>query len=346
MKILNLSLPGSLGLGLGLALAASKVLRRRRRLDYAGKSVVIAGGSRGLGLVLARQLAEQGARLALLARDTRELERAGQELTARDAEVMTLECDTSNREQVEAAIGRVIRRYGRVDMLIYVSGDIQVGALENQGEADFDKAMKVHFWGALFTIQAVAPVMLRQGGGRIVNIASIGGAIAVPHLLPYTASKYALVGLSDGMRAELARYGIRVTTVIPGLMRTGSYVNAFFKGHHRSEYAWFSISSALPFFSTSVEKAAHQILEAGRYGDPILVITWQAKLLIWLNSLFPGLTSALQKLVNLLLPRPDLAAGQQNYTGWESQSTWSPSLLTRLGDREIERTNQAGGEVG
>src|ERR687891_1372920 len=106
-------------------------------------------------------------------------------------------------------------------------------------------------------MHAVIPLMKRQSYGRIVNIASIGGKVAVPHLLPYVASKFALVGLSEGMRAELLKDGIYVTTVSPGLMRTGSHLNAFFKGQHKKEYALFSIANALPLFSTSSKRAAH-----------------------------------------------------------------------------------------
>ena len=90
--------------------------------------------------------------------------------------------------------------------------------------------------------------MKRRGGGRIINIASIGGKIAVPHLLPYVASKFALVGLSEGLRAELARDRIYVTTVSPGLMRTGSHLNALFKGQHKKEFALFSVANASPLF--------------------------------------------------------------------------------------------------
>src|SRR4029434_5355216 len=105
----------------------------------------------------------------------------------------------------------------------------------------------------------------RQGHGRIVNIASIGAKIAFPHLLPYTASKFALAGLSEGLRTELAQDGIYVTTVSPGLMRTGSHVNALFKGQQRKEFALFSAANA--WISTSSTRAARQIVEACRYGS-------------------------------------------------------------------------------
>src|SRR5438270_7691587 len=104
--------------------------------------------------------------------------------------------------------------------------------------------------------------MRRRREGRIVNISSIGGKLSMPHLVPYGASKFALTGLSEGMRVELRKDGVFVTTVCPGLMRTGSPVNADFKGKHREEYSWFSISDSLPLLTMSAERAAGQIIGA------------------------------------------------------------------------------------
>src|SRR5204863_2590958 len=122
----------------------------------------------------------------------------------------------------------------------------------------------------------VMPDMRARREGRIVNISSIGGKVSVPHLLPYSASKFALVGLSEGLRAELAKDGIVVTTVCPGLMRTGSPRNAQFKGQHRAEYAWFTLSDSMPFFSQSAERAARQILSACRHGEAEVVLSLPA----------------------------------------------------------------------
>jgi short-subunit dehydrogenase len=186
---------------------------------------------------------------------------------------------------------------------------------------------------------AAAPYMRRQGGGRVVNIASIGGKVAVPHLVPYTTSKFALVGLSDGMRSELARDNITVTTVCPGLMRTGSHLNALFKGQHEQEFTWFSIIDSLPVSSIDARRAARQIIEACRRGDPQLLISLQAQAIALLSSLFPDLSARALKLINQLLPEPAGPRGDQTKTGWESQSALAPSVLTRLSDRAAEANN-------
>jgi short-subunit dehydrogenase len=181
--------------------------------------------------------------------------------------------------------------------------------------------------------------MRRQGGGRVVNISSIGGKVAVPHLVPYTTSKFALVGLSDGMRAELSRDNIVVTTVCPGLMRTGSHLGALFKGQHAEEFTWFSIIDSLPISSIDARRAARQIVEACRRGDPQLVISIQAQAIALLNAVFPNLSARALELMNQLLPKPTGREGDAIRTGWESQSRLAPSLLTRLSDRAAEENN-------
>ena len=103
------------------------------------------------------------------------------------------------------------------------AGMIQVGPLATTTKEDFVTALDVMFWGTLYPTLAVLPQMRARGRGHIVNITSIGDLVSVPHLLPYTCAKFAAVGLSEGLRAELGPVGIRVTTVVPGLMRTGSY---------------------------------------------------------------------------------------------------------------------------
>jgi NAD(P)-dependent dehydrogenase (short-subunit alcohol dehydrogenase family) len=311
-----------------------------RKMDFKERVVVISGGSRGLGLVMARQLTQEGAYLALLARDFAELERAKEELVSYNTEVLTIPCDVRSQEEVQAAIERVVEYFGRLDVLINNAGVIQGGPLDHMTVKDFDEAMAVHTWGPLYTVLAAVPYMRQQGGGRIVNVSSIGGKVSVPHLLPYCTSKFALVGLSDGLRAELAQDRIYVTTVCPGLMRTGSHFNAFFKGQHEREFAWFSILAALPIASTTAQKAARQIIEACRYGDPELVITLQARLAAMANELAPRIVATGMVLFNQFLPGPTTQQGDTLKSGWESQSDLAPSPLTHLADRAAPQNNE------
>jgi NAD(P)-dependent dehydrogenase (short-subunit alcohol dehydrogenase family) len=320
-------------------IAGRALLRTARRIDFAGRTVLISGGSRGLGLELARGFVREGAAVALLARDDAELQRAQRELELLGGSVLSLRCNVRNEEQIEESVRRLIEWKGRIDVLVNNAGVIQVGPFENMNREDFETAIDTHLWAPLRLTKQVIPSMKRQGGGRIVNIASIGGKVALPHLLPYSMSKFALVGLSDGIRAELAKDRIRVTTVCPGLMRTGSHVNASFKGNHEAEFALFSLSNALPVFSVNSARAAEQIIDACRYGDPSLMISPQAHVLHIASALFPNLTADLFNVIGSLLPRP--TASQLSRSGWESRSPLAPKWATKLADEATERNNES-----
>lgn len=324
----------------GAALAVGAIwLRRHNRISFRDKVVVITG-ARGLGLVLARELADEGARIVLLARDNDELERANADLEARGAECLAVRCDVRDRAHVQRAIDDAAHLFGRIDVLINNAGIIQVGPFEHMGIEDFEEAMAVHMYGPLYTTLAVLPHMERQGGGRIVNISSIGGKISVPHMLPYCASKFALAGLSEGLRAELRPKGISVTTVYPGLMRTGSPPNALFRGRHREEYAWFAISDALPIVSIDARRAARRIIAACRRGSPRVVISATARAAVLMNELFPGVTARILSTMNRLLPEAAPDQERETFTGRESESSWTQSFLTRLSQRAAQENNE------
>jgi NAD(P)-dependent dehydrogenase (short-subunit alcohol dehydrogenase family) len=324
-------------LAVGTLLAARSLIRRRRRIDLRDKIVVVTGGSRGLGLVIARELVRDGAIVAICARDPDELERARVELSVLGGRVHAGVCDVTDRDDVTRFIGEVRDELGPIDVLINNAGVIQVGPVETMTTEDYALAMQTHVWGALYTIQAVLPDMKRRRAGRIVNIASIGGKLPVPHLVPYCTSKFALVGMSQSLRTELAKDGIHVTTVCPGLMRTGSPRHAFVKGHHEAEYAWFDIMDSLPLTSMNAERAARKILHACRYGDAEVVVSAQAKLAVYVNALAPSLVQDVLGAVARVLPSSTTKRAVQ---GKDAESALAPSVLTALGDAAARRNNE------
>jgi NAD(P)-dependent dehydrogenase (short-subunit alcohol dehydrogenase family) len=328
-----------------LAVAGTMVtLRRARRMDLEGRVVAIFGGSRGLGLALAQALVGRGAHVALIARTESDLEAAADAIEELGGpRPLTVACDVTRREAVLKAIDRVMAEHGRIDVLINDAGVITVGPVEHMRGYDFERAMSTHFWGPLYAMEAVIPIMRVQGEGRIVNISSIGGRVAFPHLLPYSASKFALVGLSDGMRAELARDGIRVTTVCPGLMRTGSHMNVGLKGRYERELAWFSVLDALPGLSMSARRAARRIVRAIERGERELTLGLPAKLAVLMQAFAPETTAAMMTLVDRMLPAPRNNASAQERSGWQSRSRWVPSRLTRPLDRAAETYNELRG---
>lgn len=321
------------------AVATQALIRRSRWFSYRDRVVIVAGGSRGLGLILARQLVEQGAKVALCARTAADVDTAAAELQARGGDVLGVVCDVRHPDEVQRFVRRVIERWGHVDVLINVAGIMEVGPLDSMTLNDFHEAMDINCWGPLHTTLAVLPTMRKQAWGRIVNVASIGGKQAVPHLLPYDTSKFALVGLSNGLRTELAQDGIVVTTVCPTLMRTGSPRNASFKGKHREEYAWFSIGGSLPIVSIDAERAASQVLEACQNGDAEVYIANYLNPPVWAARLAPTLVTEVFSIINRFLPSMG-GIGQQSAFGYESQSAASPSWATALGDAAARQYNE------
>ena len=282
---------------------------------FHNKVALITGGSRGLGLQIARELCAGGAKVSLLARNADELASAKAHLQQFNTEVLTVECDLMETASIQSAVRQTLQHFGKIDILINNAGIIEVGPLDHLQFKDFDRNMRTHFWAPYILFLLVTPQMRAKGGGRIVNISSIGGRVGVPHLAAYCASKFALAGFSDAIRSELASDNIYVTTVTPGLMRTGSHIHAQFKGDHQAEYRWFRSSMKIPFASISIDRAARKIVSACRRGRPVLVMPFSTYLAIAANALFPNILAYVMKLVNRALPGRVSQEGNEARTG-------------------------------
>lgn len=295
----------------GLVMAGSyyavRALRTAFRLQsLRGRIVLITGGSKGLGMILARDFALAGARVAICARSVDELERARSWIHKEAAAaILAVPCDVSRRDEVERMIKHVQRVYGPIDILINNAGTIAVAPLEATTVEDFEKAQDTMFWGMLYPIMAVLPTMREKKKGQIVNITSIGSMISIPHMIPYSSAKFAALGLSLGLFTELKSSGIRVTTILPGLMRTGSFVNAEFNGRKEAEYKWFSVAASLPFLSLSAERAARKIMKAVVNEDSLRILGLPAQIAATIQANFPRFALYGLSLINRLLPQVD-----------------------------------------
>jgi NAD(P)-dependent dehydrogenase (short-subunit alcohol dehydrogenase family) len=317
---------------------------RRPSLNLHGRIVLITGGSRGLGLQLAREFGGQGATVAICARDEAELQLAEADLSRRGIPAHTVVCDVADREQVQSMVDQVRRTAGPIDILVNNAGLIQVGPFSAMTVEDFERAMNVMFWGAVYNTLAVLPSMLERRQGQIVNVTSIGGKLSVPHLLPYCCAKFALSALSEGLRVELASNGIRVTTVVPGLMRTGSHLKAEFKGKHRREYAWFAASAATEFVSIGAERAARSIVKATLRGQSEKILSLPADLLARVHHLLPEMTLSILSAVNRVLPAAGPSSLNYIKTGENVEKAMNSRLwqfLTRPGQTAAASLNES-----
>jgi short-subunit dehydrogenase len=284
------------------ASAAARASIRRTPDDITGEVAIVTGASRGLGLALARELARHSARLVICARGQDQLDAAEADLLALGAEVTAVRCDLDDEGSAELLVATALERYGRLDILVNNAGIIQVGPVESTTASDYEAAVRTMALAPVRLTLAALPVMRGQAHGRVVNITSIGGKISVPHLLPYCTAKFAAVAFSEGLRAELGAGPVAVTTVVPGLMRTGSHLNARFSGRSEEEFTWFSLGASLPVLAMDAGTAAHQIIEAMRQRRAEVILTPLGQVVARGAGIFPELTSALLHLTRQLLP--------------------------------------------
>jgi short-subunit dehydrogenase len=287
-----------------------------------GAVVVITGGSRGLGLAIASRFAENRShrtspiRLVLCSRNRAELEQAQATLLARHPQLTPedfylVPADLAQSSECHRLVTETIAAFGRIDILVNNAGIILVGPLEDQPVEAFEQAVRINLLAAVHTTLAALPYMRVQqpleGWTRratIVNIASIGGKLAVPHMLPYSTAKFGLVGFSEGLHAELRHKGIRVTTVCPGLMRTGGEAHAKFVGNVEAEQKWFNFAAKTPIIATTAKHAANRIYAAVASGRAEIAITPQAWLAARFTGLCPETTQLASSLVNeYILPK-------------------------------------------
>jgi len=298
------------GLGALGVVSAARLLARRRGLlggeapgDLAGKVAVVCGGSRGLGRAVARELARSGASVAICARSEQALAEAFQEIDALGVPVIAHVCDLRDEVQTRGFLARVTEELGPIDVLVANAATITVGPIETVTPTQMTQAMRAIFGTTVNAALAALPAMQARRRGTIAIVGSIGGKIGVPHLAPYSAAKFACLGFAETLRAEVAKDGVRIMSVVPGLMRTGSHVHARFRGRPEAELGWFGTSAMMPLLSIDADRAARRIVRGIRRGADEVVLTPAAYVVGRTRDLFPSLWSAAMAIASRLLPR-------------------------------------------
>ena len=303
---------------------------------------LVMGASRGLGLLIARELLDRGHDVVMTARSADELEAAARRLSGRGRQVHTRVCDVRDRAAVDAVVDEVERAIGPIDVLLSVAGIIEVGPAETMTPEVFDDAIDTMTRGPIHAALAVLPAMRRRGRGRIGTVTSIGGMVSPPHLLPYATAKFGAVGFSDGLAAALSGTGLTATTIVPGLMRTGSHQRARFRGDAKAEYAWFAPAASMPLLSMDADRAARRIVTGVLAGRPMVVLTPLAWVGIRVRGLAPATTTHLMGWTGRLLPGQPSRGGRHAVEGRDAATAVGAVLrrLTTLGDKAARRNNE------
>ncbi|MGV3519902.1 SDR family NAD(P)-dependent oxidoreductase [Luteitalea sp.] len=284
--------------GLAALGAAAWLDRRDRRYDLHGRTVLITGGVRGLGLLLAREFGRRGARLVVVSRTASDVVRAEADLRGAGHDVLAECCDVRDPRAVADLVQAITGRTGRLDVVVNNAGVIQAAPFDDAQLEDFQESLDTHFWGPLYLIREALPHLRRApGGARVLNISSFGGRVGVPHLAAYASGKFALVGLSETLRAELVTDNVLVTTATPGLMRTGSHGRILVRGQHAKETLWFGAGVATPLTSMSGPRAARQLVDACVAGRAHATPGLQFRLAEVLDVLTPRMTASLKALL-------------------------------------------------
>jgi NAD(P)-dependent dehydrogenase (short-subunit alcohol dehydrogenase family) len=311
--------------GVGVFLVTSALIKEITKYNLAGKVILITGGSRGLGLALARQLAARGAKLAICARSADKLELIRQELEQLGTEVIAMPVDVTERDQVDTMINDIITRYGRLDVLINNAGIVQIDPELTLSTEDYEQAMQTNFWAPLYTIHAALPHFREQGEGKIVNITSVGARTNIPRKLSEKEKKFVAVGLSEALVKELKKDNIDVVTVMPDLLPTGVPKNITVRKNYDVEYAWFKLANASPGLEKRVEAEAQKIIRVLEYGHSEPVLSLSGKLATIVKRIAPPWVNAMIVVTDKFLP--GAATGSQSKQNIPVQLPQTPQGL-------------------
>lgn len=306
---------------------------------------LVAGASRGLGLLVARELADRGHHVVGLSRDPDALEGARDTMRGWGHDFTPHVADVRDPDRLREVVAEVERELGPIEVAIHVAGVIQVGPVECFDHSHYQQAIDTMLWGPINVTQAVLPGMRERRRGRLGVVTSIGGMISVPHLVPYSTAKFGAVGYTRGLQADLAGTGITATTIVPGLMRTGSHVQATFVGDAAAEYAWFAPGASLPLISMDAERAAAKMVDATLAGKSIALLSPLTKIGTRAYGLAPHTADLALGVMSRLLPSAKGGTGE-TVLGHDARARLSGTAsavvekLTVLGNRASSRFNE------
>jgi NAD(P)-dependent dehydrogenase (short-subunit alcohol dehydrogenase family) len=246
-----------------------------------GTTVVITGATSGIGRATALEFARAGAQVVVAGRRAERLHDLVVEIEAKGGVALAVRTDVSEQAQVEALLAQTIEQFGRIDTLVNNAGVGLAAKFEEQALADFERVMQINFWGAVYACKAAVPQMKRQGGGGvIINVSSVMGKRGMPFETAYCASKFALAGFSEALRAEIMSEGIDVSTIFPGAVETEIFEQA-------ANQTGLEMPGFIPKYPA--RELAKLIVQDARFPQPEIIMALDALGLNALNTVAPRL---------------------------------------------------------
>lgn len=246
-----------------------------------GTTAVITGATSGIGRETAIEFARAGANVVIAGRREQRLQQLVSEIESTGGHALGVVTDVAEQAQVDHLIESAVERFGRIDILVNNAGVAFAGRFDQMTLEDFRRVMDVNFWGAVYASKAAVTRMLEQrGGGVIINVSSIFGKRGVPFQTAYCASKFALAGFSQALRAEVMSNGIDVSTIFPGAVETEIFESA-------ANQTGMEVPGFVPKFPAKA--MAKIIVQTARFPQPEVVMALDAQAINFFSKLAPGL---------------------------------------------------------
>ncbi len=245
-----------------------------------GTTVVITGATSGIGRATALEFTRAGAQVVIAGRRVERLKELAAEIEKQGGKVLAVRTDVAEQTQVEALIAQTLERFGRIDTLVNNAGVALAAKFDEQSLADFRRVMEINFWGAVYACKAAVPLMKRQKSGVIINVSSAFGKRGMPFETAYCASKFALAGFSEALRAEVLSDGIDVSTIFPGAVETEIFEQA-------ANQTGLELPAFIPKFPA--RELAKVIVQDARFPQPEIVLAADAIGIDLVNKFAPGL---------------------------------------------------------
>ena len=245
-------------------------------MDFKNKTILITGASSGIGKQSAIEFAKLGANIVLVARRKEKLDELANELKKFNVSVLVYSCDVSDKEQVKEMSKTVLEKFDYIDVLVNNAGFAIYGSVKNLSIEEIESQMETNYFGMMYCIKNFLPSMLEKKSGHIVNVASVAASFGLPGIASYCASKFAMLGFSEGLKHELSGTGVGITVVSPIMVRTDFFDHPSFE--KMPKYSSTSLSS---------KTVAKAILKASNSPRLEIIVPSVVRSAVWLKHTFP-----------------------------------------------------------